>query len=145
MDYEALARRMVSCYMSIARDEPQRMMNRLAKGERFVLSHLAFKGPSQPSEIAAHMGASTAHIAKMLGDLEEKGLIERAMDRRDRRKIIVTLTDSGESFFQAALDAGIAQAAHILEALGEADAQNLVRILERIVQLHSLRNEYPSD
>ena len=145
MDYEALARRMVSCYMSIARDEPQRMMNRLAKGEGFVLTHLAFKGPSQPSEIAAHMGVSTAHIAKMLGDLEEKGLIERTMDRRDRRKIIVTLTDSGESFFQEALDEGIAHTALMLKDLGEADAQSLVRILERIVQLHNLRNEASGD
>ena len=33
----------------------------------------------------------------------------------------------------------------MLKDLGEADAQSLVRILERIVQLHNLRNEASGD
>ena len=135
MDYTELARELITHHFAVMGQEPQRMMDHMARGQLCVLHHLAVQGASKPTEMAAAMDMSTAHVAKILGALEEKSLIRREMDPKDRRKIIVTLLPEGKALIQNHMRKMLGRLADLLAALGEEDARALVRISGRIEAL----------
>lgn len=46
------------------------------------------------------MEASSARVAAVLRSLEAKGMIERSVDDKDRRRILVSITDAGRALVQ---------------------------------------------
>jgi DNA-binding MarR family transcriptional regulator len=67
-------------------------------GERHVgaLISLAIAGPATVSELAERMDMSLAHASLVVGDLAGVGLVQRDHDERDRRRIIVSLSDAAK-------------------------------------------------
>lgn len=49
------------------------------------------------STLSAVMRTSVSGISRMLRVMEDRGLIERSVDREDRRNTFVSITDQGES------------------------------------------------
>jgi DNA-binding MarR family transcriptional regulator len=78
---------------------------------------------------------SKAAVSQILGSLEKMDYIRRAIDRDNRRKIIITLTKKGKS----AVDKGQRHMddlmAHIIEGLGEEDVRDFVRLLDRFAEV----------
>ena len=68
---------------------------RYSRGEPFVLRHLRKHGTSTPSQLASAMNASSGRISAVLSALEKKGWITREIDPKDRRNILVSITDAG--------------------------------------------------
>jgi DNA-binding MarR family transcriptional regulator len=62
--------------------------------QRRVLGRLR-DGPRSAGEIAAGLGISSPSLTRMLTKLEQRGLIVRALDTGDRRRILVELTSLG--------------------------------------------------
>ncbi len=50
----------------------------------------------KPSEIAKALGVSPAAISSLLEKLEWKGLLLRGFDAKDRRRVVLKLTDNGK-------------------------------------------------
>ncbi|MHB1452379.1 MAG: MarR family winged helix-turn-helix transcriptional regulator [Saccharofermentanales bacterium] len=78
---------------------------------------------------------SKSAVSQLLNSLEHKGFIKRDIDTADRRKISVVLTPSGrdtmnrmKEFFDAILSETISR-------LGENDAQQLVVLFNRLVDI----------
>lgn len=69
-------------------------------------------GQLNPSEISERQGISRNTVSSLIGNLEEQGLIERRLDREDRRRFIIALTDDGRETVRA-------HAAHHLHAVGD--------------------------
>jgi len=110
--------------------------NRFAKGEIFILNFLCqCDRTALPSEISAGLGSSTARIATALGALEKKGLITREMDKNDRRKIIVSITESGKEVAKGEREQLVEREARIFEAMGEKDAKEFTRLTKRYLDL----------
>jgi DNA-binding MarR family transcriptional regulator len=63
--------------------------------QRRVLGRLR-GGPKSAGDIASGLGISSPSLTRMLTKLEERGLIVRALDSGDRRRILVGLTAKGE-------------------------------------------------
>ena len=65
-------------------------------GERHIgaLISLAVAGPATVSELADRMDMSLAHASLVVGDLAQAGLVDREHDERDRRRVIVSLSDT---------------------------------------------------
>ena len=65
-------------------------------GQRHVgmLATLAVSGPLSVSELARAAEMTVAHASLVVGELARAGLVERDHDQRDRRRIIVSLSDS---------------------------------------------------
>ena len=98
-----------------------------------MLAYLAKHGGSAiPSEISNEMGISTARVAAALNNLESKGLVSRRIDLRDRRRILVELTDAGRALEIRHAKAVMATMVRMLQDLGEEDAKELLRILKKI-------------
>jgi DNA-binding MarR family transcriptional regulator len=73
-----------------------RLQNDLGFSGNKVLYVLGTAGPSRPSSLAEQLATGRANVSKVLGQLEQQGLIERAPDPHDSRASLVALTAAGE-------------------------------------------------
>lgn len=135
MDYRKLASELRESLIRIAPKPEQKKIDRFDSGETFLLMRLSEMGNAIPSELASQNKTSAAHIAKMLRRLEEKGEIVREIDKTDRRRIIVTITEKGQTRIEEATSYIINNLTALLEQLGEEDARNFVRIVAKIASL----------
>ena len=102
------------------------------KGEAGVLLCLHQQGDSMLSgELMERMGLTTGRIANILKQMEQKGLIARCHDSGDRRRVYVSLTELGASCAEERLRQMNEAHVRILQNLGEEDAKELVRLMER--------------
>ncbi|MGB4660369.1 MAG: transcriptional regulator [Mobilitalea sp.] len=138
MDYTELAMKLMENMFMLQKGKKQQEMSKSVHGETFVLAYLSMrKGDVLPSEISSQMSISSARIAATLGNLEKKNLIIRQIDRNDRRRILVTLTDHGKEVAEQQRTEVMGNVIHMLESLGEHDAQEHVRIMGRLAQMEA--------
>lgn len=110
------------------------------RGETAVLERLRrADGPLAPKDLALGGHVSSARVANVLRSLEEKGLVERRPSEADRRGVEVSLTPKGVERADANRAEMRNMLVRYLRELGEQDARELVRIIERsrrIVEAH---------
>ena len=136
MDCEVLAEMLVDQTELLFRHGTHKLIGKNARGECFVLRCLArSKAPLLPSDLSEQSHASTARIAVVLNTLEKKGLISRAIDPTDRRRILVSLTNVGQEYVAVVRTQLREDMKHLLEELGEQDAREYLRITKRILQI----------
>ena len=129
MDCEVLAEMLVDQTELLFRHGPHKLIGKNARG-------LArSKAPLLPSDLSEQSHASTARIAVVLNTLEKKGLISRAIDPTDRRRILVSLTNVGQEYVAVVRTQLREDMKHLLEELGEQDAREYLRITKRILQI----------
>lgn len=139
MDYQAMAGRLLVSYYAVTSQPPLKRMDGMKKGEGFVLAYVNHKQLAQPSELAAAVGTSTAHMTKILNSMEQKQWIRRTLDTRDRRRILVSLTQEGQAQAQENEAHARGCMSRMLEELGPEDAAALLRIMERLRAIHENR------
>lgn len=102
------------------------------RGEAAILLCLAnADGPLLSGELTERCGLSTGRVANLLRQLEGKGLVARRQDDQDHRRVLVSLTKEGEDEAgQQLRDVGTVRH-ELLTHLGEEDACELLRLLER--------------
>jgi len=114
----------------------QKTIDETMRGEAFVVMYLSKRGGSVlPGEISGEMDISSARIAAVLNALENKGCVTRRIDRDDRRKILVDLTPAGRELAEKHERGAMEDATRMLDALGEHDAREFVRILGKLAGL----------
>lgn len=69
--------------------------------ESAVLGHLLHNGPQTPTLIAARVGLTPASVTALLDRLSAVRLVVRTPNPRDRRSVIVSLTDLGKDSIRA--------------------------------------------
>ena len=111
----------------------------LMHGEMFILDYLERKnGTAIPGELSSMTRGSSARTAIALRNLEQKGYISRDVDKADRRKIIVSLTEEGRKLTLEERSAVMRRMSAVVEALGEGDAREFIRIVNRIVEISGI-------
>ncbi|HET9932502.1 MAG TPA: MarR family winged helix-turn-helix transcriptional regulator [Polyangiaceae bacterium] len=75
------------------RDEKRELPN----ASRAVLQHLALTGPLTIGEMAQHLSRAQSVVSEIVDHLERDGLLERMRDARDRRRVLVWLSQSGQA------------------------------------------------
>lgn len=70
-------------------------------GESAVLGHLLHNGPQTPSLIAARVGLTPASTTALIDRMEAVQLVVRTRNPRDRRSVLVSLTDLGHDAMSA--------------------------------------------
>lgn len=112
-------------------------LNEQAQGERLVLTYL-YRNNGQsivPSEIARFIGTSTARVANILNNLEEKGLVKREISRIDRRKILVSLTDKGRRETKRSRERIIGRINRIFQEMGENRTKSFISNWELFLEI----------
>ena len=108
----------------------------LSRGEGGILMYLCFVHDGATSgELSEQLAVGSGRIANALKVLEGKGMIVRRRAERDRRRVIVNLTDEGRRFACGRrLELG-QKTERLLSEMGEPDASDFLRLLERAVLL----------
>jgi DNA-binding MarR family transcriptional regulator len=87
---------LVLAYQRRAGEIPAALHGAGQLGQRHVgmLITLAISGPLSVSELAERTEMTVAHASLVVGELAKAGLVEREHDERDRRRIIVSLSET---------------------------------------------------
>ncbi len=72
-------------------------------------------------------------MTRMLDRLERKGLVRRVRCPKDRRKVIVELTDDGKAAYPKLIAAAVRTINHFLRGFTKADAHQLETLLKRML------------
>jgi len=133
-------------YLAVMRDFGRIYTQRILEGSRessnlLKLSRIkalyAFRDQdsSTMSELAENIGAKLPSMTMMIDNLADEGLVERARDEQDRRKVIVRLTDKGLQVRQEFLEQRKQIAEQLFARLSREDEQELMRSLGRVCDL----------
>ena len=112
-------------------------------GQRHIgtLITIAITGPQSVSELAERTEMTTAHASLVVGERAKAGLVEREHDERDRRRIIVSLSDLAKPVVAEMGGRNAEPVARVLSQLEESEADAFIRNFARL--LAYLRDELP--
>ena len=113
----------------------QQKIDRTIRGEICALYFIANFNKAVPGDISSFMDISSARIAAVLNNLEKKGYIVREIDSDDHRRTRLNLTREGNDFIKEIKREVIKEIEKVFNLLGEHDAQELVRITDKIIGL----------
>jgi DNA-binding MarR family transcriptional regulator len=104
-------------------------------GDRHIsmLVSIAVAGPATVSELAARMDMSIAHASLVISELANVGLIDRDHHERDRRRIIVSLSDAAKPAVAEMRDRHAAPLARFLAELNNEEAARFIDHLTTLV------------
>jgi DNA-binding MarR family transcriptional regulator len=107
-------------------DEP-----RVNQAEAHVLAHLATAGEATIGQVHRAFGHKRSTLTSILDRLEERKLIVRASDVRDRRTFVISLTRAGRTAAARVTEHLQAFEAEALQGSAPADVRAFLRVLER--------------
>jgi len=138
VQYEEAAERMMNAFASSHHLSPINKFQKFTKGEIFALNFLAMRSDEvRAGDFSAVMRASSARVAAMLRNLEDKGLIERRHDMKDRRQVMVTITDAGREFIQSQRDEMFRQLTEAFRRMGPEDTEDFLRLTVKFFEIMS--------
>lgn len=100
---------------------------------------IAEKAPLTATKIAKEIHLSASTVVGVLDRLEEKELIKRERDKKDRRRVYVSLTEKGEKLAKSAPSPLQDKLAVALAALTDLEQSTIALALERVVDLMEVR------
>ncbi len=109
----------------------------LSPSQTAALATIEKHGPLTPSELANRERVQRPTVTRVLGRLEEAGLITRAADPTDRRSSLVSISPDGRALLAAARsrkDAYLSQRLDALDADDRATLDRAAAILERMLK-----------
>ncbi len=105
-------------------------------GEKGILLYLVSRPEGVPSgELSRALGIGSGGVANLLSVLDRKEYISRSISPKDRRIIIVSITEAGRKAITDLRCRIQTRLEDLLKALGEDDTRELIRIYERIVRI----------
>ena len=93
------------------------------------------------SELACKSKVHSSAISRTLHCLEEKGYIERSIDKKDRRNICVELTDRGESVVIEARQIMCDYGKSVVDHLKPKELERLIAYMDKIYSVAELEIE----
>ncbi len=100
-----------------------------------TLSTLDRHGALSPGELAAHEKVRPPSMTRVVGALEQEGLVERRPHLTDRRQVVVSLTERGRSLLREdrrRRDAWLSRRLHELSVEERALLRAAAPVLERL-------------
>jgi DNA-binding MarR family transcriptional regulator len=106
----------------------------LPTGSLTVLSLVAANPGSSQTALAHRAGLNKSALVGIMDQLEQNGLITRDRSATDRRRYGVTVTAQGEQAMQALFAAVDSEEKPVRDALGAADMDVLLALLDRAIR-----------
>ena len=98
-----------------------------------VLVALSDDGPLSQAELGRRLAIDRSDVAAIAAELEQRELLARTRDDRDRRRNVVTITPEGQAAL-ARMDKAIAAAqTTLLAPLSSAEQRQLSELLGRLI------------
>ncbi len=103
----------------------------LRKVEYSLLMLLLANGPLVPKRLARTLALSNPNLTLLLDRLQERGLIRRERNERDRRSQNIVLTDEGAALAREAAAAAQPMERELLDRLSPAERAMLIELLKK--------------
>lgn len=120
---------------------PDEIPSELSLGTaRLLIAVTSIAGEPAVGDLAKLLRLPLPRISKLLGELEDRGFIERMRHAQDRRRVEVRLLPAGQraaAGFQKAHGQRLEQ---LMDVLGPRDTEQLIRIFERAAARLSAQN-----
>jgi DNA-binding MarR family transcriptional regulator len=101
------------------------------QAEAHVLAHLASAGEATIGEVHRAFGHRRSTLTSILDRLEDRKLVARTSDPRDRRTFVVSLTRSGRAAARRVTEHLAAFERQALQDVSAAEVRTFLRVLER--------------
>ena len=98
-----------------------------------AMEHLMMNGPLTPTELARHLGISTAAATVMVDRLTAVGHVHREPHAHDRRKVVVVPTPASVQAAFETLAPMFAGVARVTAQLSESDQTVVTRFLSEVI------------
>jgi DNA-binding MarR family transcriptional regulator len=121
----------VPCWMQTIRQEMRGAVKDLTIPQFRILARLE-NGPTNHCDLAEWIGVSLPAISRMVNMLEDRGLVNRDRQRKDRRYVHLSLTSKGLTFFKACRSKGQRSLAKRFIKLSVSDKQVLLSSLNAL-------------
>lgn len=126
----------VSIIVRRMRVQSDRAMSDLGVGfpEQLVLMILRAYGAANQDAIASHLGIDKGAVAKTIAKLEEKGLVKRAVNPKNKREKIVETTPQAEQVMKAMEETRKDMEAMFFDGFSDEEIKTTTSLLARIAQ-----------
>ena len=125
---DAYPRVYFACHTRHVRD-PQ-TGDELSAHQASILDHLDEVDPMSMTDLAGHMGVTVATMSIAVDRLEARGYARRARDPKDRRRMLVRITDAGVRVREAKSVLDPERVEQVLAHLSTADRNTVLDGLE---------------
>lgn len=132
MDYKDKAITFVKLINEVKQHNHMKDISQNMAGARWIMQLLYKHKSLTPGEISKKLQITTARVAAILNALEDKKIIIRKIDPKDRRKIIVSLTEDGLTKSQEHKEKMLDQITDVLLKLGKDDTDKLLDIVAKV-------------
>ena len=135
MDYNKSAEDIFMNMVRLSKHVAIKNMGDISKGEMAILGYLHFgHDGATAGELSEVSCVVSSRIAAVLNSLEKKGYAERKPDPRDKRRVLVHITDAGRKMTAKRYEEGVEMVEASLCVLGEEDTIALQRIFRKLVE-----------
>ncbi|MGC4877809.1 MarR family winged helix-turn-helix transcriptional regulator [Micromonospora sp. DT43] len=104
-----------------------------------LLASLAEDGPASQADLGRRCGIDRSDVVAAVNDLAGRGLVVRAPDPADRRRNVISLTDTGTDEAHRMTDTVTRVQDDLLAPLSTAERDQLTRLLTRLLDHHTRR------
>jgi MarR family 2-MHQ and catechol resistance regulon transcriptional repressor len=124
---------LMKAYRSVARHASlSHEAAEIGLSEFMILEALLSKGPLLVNDIGRRINLTSGAITTAIDRLEERGLVRRSADDRDRRARIVSLTPSGRALITRTFAAHKARMDAAADTLTRNERQTLINLLKKL-------------
>jgi DNA-binding MarR family transcriptional regulator len=120
--------------------------HRLSRADWDVLASLRREGPPyslSPTALYRALMRTSGAMSQRLASLERQGLIERRLDRDDRRGIVVSLTAEGRRLVDRIGAEHLANERRLLGPLSQAEQRALAALLKKLLLAYEAEQPVP--
>jgi DNA-binding MarR family transcriptional regulator len=108
--------------------------SRFSSLQWMTMMYLFRNGPSSMSTIAASHGISKQQMTPIVEGLEKQGLVQRRVNPKNRREVLVSATQKGESLFRSLKKEAIGMWMGKLDSFSDEEITELIGHVHAIVQ-----------
>lgn len=119
----------------VAERRTSRSEHALTRLQRYVLMTVKRRGHLGVSELVDLLEVGPTTASQFITTLEERGWLHRELDARDRRRHVITLTDTGQAALSEALRRDRERLEFWLAQLTGEERVQIVRLTHRVVEI----------
>lgn len=97
-----------------------------------VLDALHYLGPLAQKDLAGKILKSTGNLSLVIDNLEKRGLARRERGERDRRFVIIHLTETGRALIERVMPRHVADITLLLSSLTADEQQTLGELCKKL-------------
>lgn len=98
----------------------------------YVLMREIAENRSNLTSIREYLAITKSAVSQMLRSLEKKGYLIRRADARNRRSVVVELTESGKAVLREKSDEFCARYEEVAKEMHEADIRQIINLIDRL-------------